>query len=58
MSARDDILGGIRQALGRGALAGEAAGALAARVAAHRRNLIRRRASTSLLRWPKACRRR
>ena len=45
MSARDDILGGIRQALGRGALAGEAAGALAARVAAHRRNLIPARAA-------------
>jgi L-lactate dehydrogenase complex protein LldG len=45
MNTRDDILGGIRQALGRGALADEAAGVLAARVAAHRRNLIPARAA-------------
>jgi L-lactate dehydrogenase complex protein LldG len=45
MNTRDDILGGIRHALGRGALADEAAGVLAARVAAHRRNLIPARAA-------------
>jgi L-lactate dehydrogenase complex protein LldG len=45
MTARDDILGGIRRSLGRGALAGEGAEALAARVAAHRRNLIPARAA-------------
>jgi L-lactate dehydrogenase complex protein LldG len=46
MSARDDILGGIRRSLGRAALAGEAAGELKARVAAHRRNLIPARATS------------
>lgn len=45
MSARDDILGGIRRGLGRGALPAAEAGALAARVAAHRRNLIPARAT-------------
>ena len=41
MTARDDILGGIRRSLGRGApLTGADADALAERVAAHRRNLI------------------
>jgi L-lactate dehydrogenase complex protein LldG len=44
VSARDDILGGIRRGLGRGALAGESAAAVAARVAAHRRNMIPARA--------------
>jgi L-lactate dehydrogenase complex protein LldG len=46
MSARDDILGGIRRGLGRGALSGDTAGDLAGRVAAHRRNLIPERAAT------------
>ncbi len=46
MSARDDILGGIRRSLGRGAVTDEAAGRLAARVAAHRRNLIPARAAS------------
>jgi len=45
MTARDDVLGGIRRALGRGALAEGAAGELDARVAAHRRNLIPARAA-------------
>jgi L-lactate dehydrogenase complex protein LldG len=45
MSARDDILGGIRRALGRGALPAERAGELAERVAAHRRNLVPARAA-------------
>ena len=45
MSARDDILGGIRRALGRDALGETAADGLAARVAAHRRNLIPARAA-------------
>jgi L-lactate dehydrogenase complex protein LldG len=45
MSARDDILGGIRRALGRDALGETAADGLAARVAAHRRNLIPARAT-------------
>jgi L-lactate dehydrogenase complex protein LldG len=44
MSARDNILGGIRRALGRGTLPEETSGALADRVAAHRRNLIPARA--------------
>jgi len=44
MSARDDILARIRSGLGRGASAGEA-DAVAARVAAHRRNLIPARAA-------------
>jgi L-lactate dehydrogenase complex protein LldG len=46
MSARDDILAGIRRGLGRGELAGEAANAIAARVAEHRRNLIPARAAS------------
>jgi L-lactate dehydrogenase complex protein LldG len=46
MTARDDILGGIRSSLGRGARAGEAAGVVAERVAAHRRNLIPARADS------------
>jgi L-lactate dehydrogenase complex protein LldG len=46
MTARDDILGGIRRGLGRGALDGEAADAVAERVAAHRRNLIPARAAS------------
>jgi L-lactate dehydrogenase complex protein LldG len=45
MSARDDILGGIRRSLGRGAVAGGDAEELAARVAAHHRNLIPARAA-------------
>lgn len=45
MSARDDILGNIRRALGRGTLARETADELAARIAAHRRNLIPVRAT-------------
>jgi L-lactate dehydrogenase complex protein LldG len=46
MSARDDILGGIRRALRRGPLPEETATALAERVAAHRRNLIPARAAS------------
>jgi L-lactate dehydrogenase complex protein LldG len=45
MSARDDILASIRRGLGRGALAGEAAAEISARVAEHRRNLIPARAA-------------
>ena len=45
MSARDDILGGIRRALRRSKLPEEAVEALAERVAAHRRNLIPARAA-------------
>jgi len=45
MSARDDILGGIRRALRRGPLSADAGAALAARVAAHRRNLVPARAA-------------
>jgi L-lactate dehydrogenase complex protein LldG len=45
MTARDDILGGIRRALGRDALADAEADELTARVAAHRRNLIPERAT-------------
>jgi L-lactate dehydrogenase complex protein LldG len=44
-SARDDILGGIRRALRRGALPEAEAGGLAERVAEHRRNLIPARAA-------------
>jgi L-lactate dehydrogenase complex protein LldG len=44
MSARDDILGGIRTALKRGPLPETTSAALANRVAAHRRNLIPARA--------------
>ena len=46
MSARDDILGGIRRALRRGPLPAETQAALAERVAAHRRNLIPARAAS------------
>jgi L-lactate dehydrogenase complex protein LldG len=45
MSARDEILGGIRSALRRGRLGDEAETALAKRVAAHRRNLVPARAA-------------
>ena len=45
MSTRDDILGGIRRGLGRGALPAETQAALAERIAAHRRNLIPARAA-------------
>jgi L-lactate dehydrogenase complex protein LldG len=45
MTARDDILGGIRRALGRGPPTADADSALAERVAAHRRNLIPARAA-------------
>jgi len=45
MSARDDILGGIRRALGRGAVPAERAAELVERVAAHRRNLVPARAA-------------
>jgi L-lactate dehydrogenase complex protein LldG len=46
MTARDDIIGGIRRNLGRGALSGTNADELAARIAAHRRNLIPARATS------------
>ena len=46
MSARDDILAGIRRGLGRGKLADGPAGELTARVAAHRRNLVPARAAS------------
>jgi L-lactate dehydrogenase complex protein LldG len=46
MSARDDILGAIRSRLGRGAMSGDAGAELAARIAAHRRNLIPARATS------------
>jgi L-lactate dehydrogenase complex protein LldG len=46
MSARDDIIGGIRRGLSRGVLADTTTAELAARVAAHRRNLIPARAAT------------
>jgi L-lactate dehydrogenase complex protein LldG len=45
MSARDDILGGVRRGLRRGPLPAETAAALAERVDAHRRNLIPARAA-------------
>lgn len=45
MSARDDILGAIRGGLRRGPLSPETREALAARVAAHRRNLMPARAA-------------
>jgi L-lactate dehydrogenase complex protein LldG len=45
MSGRDDILGGIRRALGRGPVPTETAAALAERVASHRRNLVPARAA-------------
>jgi L-lactate dehydrogenase complex protein LldG len=44
-AAREDIIGGIRRALGRDKLAGDTAAELAERVAAHRRNLIPARAA-------------
>jgi L-lactate dehydrogenase complex protein LldG len=46
MSARDDILGAIGSRLGRGAMSGDAGAELAARIAAHRRNLIPARATS------------
>jgi L-lactate dehydrogenase complex protein LldG len=46
MSARDDILGGIRRGLGRGPLAGDDAAAVTASIAEHRRNLIPARAAS------------
>jgi len=46
MTARDDILGGVRRGLGRGVLTGTAAAELAARIATHRRNLIPARAAS------------
>lgn len=46
MTARDDIIGGIRRSLGRGAPDEGTAAELAARVEAHRRNLIPARAVT------------
>jgi L-lactate dehydrogenase complex protein LldG len=45
MTARDDILGGIRRALRRGPLPAAAQAELAERVAAHRRNLVPARAA-------------
>ena len=45
MTARDDILGGIRRSLGRGPVSGSDAAVLAERVAAHRRNLLPARAT-------------
>lgn len=45
MSARDDIIGGIRRARNRATLPPETEAALAERVAAHRRNLIPARAA-------------
>jgi L-lactate dehydrogenase complex protein LldG len=44
MTARDDILGGIRRALGRGAVPAETAAQLDARLVEHRRNLVPARA--------------
>ena len=45
MTARDDILGGIRRALRRGPVPAPAAAELAERVARHRRNLVPARAA-------------
>jgi L-lactate dehydrogenase complex protein LldG len=45
-SARDEILAGIRRGLGRGPVGAETAAQLAARVAAHRRNLVPARAAS------------
>jgi L-lactate dehydrogenase complex protein LldG len=45
MTARDDIIGGVRRALRRGSLLAETEAALAERVAAHRRNLVPARAT-------------
>jgi L-lactate dehydrogenase complex protein LldG len=44
-AARDDILGSIRRALGRGLVTGDVAAGLDLRLAAHRRNLIPARAA-------------
>jgi L-lactate dehydrogenase complex protein LldG len=44
-AARDDIIGGIRRALGRGPLPADAAAALGEEVASHRRNLVPARAA-------------
>src|ERR1700744_3504549 len=46
MTARDDILGGIRRSFGRGPVTGADAEALAEHVATHRRNLIPARAAS------------
>ncbi|HML10642.1 MAG TPA: LUD domain-containing protein [Stellaceae bacterium] len=46
MTARDDILDGIRRSLGRGALTGGPADESAERVSTHRRNLIPARAAS------------
>ena len=46
MNARDDILGGIRRSLGRGAVTETEAAELAGRIAMHRRNLIPARAAS------------
>ena len=46
MTARDDILSGIRRSLGRGVLSDVAAEGVAARVAAHRRNIVPARAAS------------
>jgi L-lactate dehydrogenase complex protein LldG len=46
MSARDDIIGGIRAALQRGMLPAATEAELSARVAAHRRNLVPARAKS------------
>lgn len=45
MTARDDILGGIRRALNRGPLPAETQAVLTERIALHRRNLIPARAA-------------
>lgn len=45
MTVRDDVLGAVRRRLGRGRLPVETEAELAARVAAHRRNLIPARAA-------------
>jgi L-lactate dehydrogenase complex protein LldG len=45
MTARDDILAGIRRALNRGPVPADTAAAVAERVAAHRRNLVPARAA-------------
>jgi L-lactate dehydrogenase complex protein LldG len=45
-ASRESVLGGVRRALGRGPLDAERALALAARVAAHRRNLVPQRATS------------
>jgi L-lactate dehydrogenase complex protein LldG len=45
-AAREDILGGIRRALGRGSLPAETAAALDRRLVEHRRNLVPARAAS------------